>query len=183
MLNWLAHLLRIPMLPWPLCTVHLLPLFSPPPLSSLAPIFSPPPLFRTQATPVYSGAFSFIVQLQGCLSMLISPWLDWILKGRGSRRRWAMEREREWERLTAELSGPSSMGERIAPGSVMAGWETLHPFLQSMTTHDTGVAQVDSWLISEWRKGRESKGKKEDEWTMGKKKTAVCFMEAIWLFH
>lgn len=98
MLNWLAHLLRSPLLPWPLSTVHPPIFLSPPLISSLAPFFSPPPLFRTWATPVYSRAFSFIVQLQGCISMLISPWIEWILKGRVSRRRWAAERETERER-------------------------------------------------------------------------------------
>ncbi|TSN76559.1 hypothetical protein Baya_8712 [Bagarius yarrelli] len=49
------------------------------------------------------------------------------------------ERKTERERLTAELSRPGSMGERIAPGSVMAGWETLQPSSMSMTTHDTEV--------------------------------------------
>lgn len=96
MLNWLAHLLRSLLLPWPLSTVHLLPLF-------LSPFLSPSPLFRTQATPLSSRAFSFIVQLQGCISMLIRPWLDWILKGRGSRRRWAAERK-ETDRWAFRIS-------------------------------------------------------------------------------
>lgn len=90
-------------------------------------------LWRTSHIRLLYRAFSFIVQLQGYISMLISPWRDWILKGRGLRRRWAAEGERDWERLIAELSGPGSMGERRPPGSVMAGWESLRP---SAPKHD-----------------------------------------------
>lgn len=96
---WDAELISAPppQSPAPMTAEHSSPsppFFPLPPLSSLVSFFSPPPLFRTQATPLYSRAFSFIVQFQGCISMLISMWLDWILKGRGSRRRWAAEREK-----------------------------------------------------------------------------------------
>lgn len=190
MLNWLAHLLHSPLLPWPLSSVHLLPFFSLPPLSSLTPFCSPPPLFGAQAISVYFRAFSFIVQLQGYISMLISPRRDWILKGRGLRRRWAAEGERDWERLIAELSGPGSMGERRPPGSVMAGWESLHPSApkHDYTWHcnDTGGCLI-YFRVTKREKARQREKWKTKERSWRKKEIppyslflAVHMIEAKW---